>query len=320
MAEVHSLSELNTLFTLDSKKLAGIEAEATADQTAAEILASLLTVDGLDSGLDTDLWRGQTPAQILASNFITSNLSNLAIGNTGLIDITTGANNVALGNLSLAAVTSGYSNVAVGASTLESNTSGINNTAIGNNALNDNISGTRNTGVGASTLSLTTGSNNTAVGFASGSSITTGSGNITLGHYVGSTISYGPVFNVTTEDNRVVMGHTGVTNAYVQVPWTVVSDKRDKTEFKKVPYGLDFVDSLSPTSFKFRESRETEDTSGRERYGFLAQDILALEGDNPVIIDTEDLENLKFNESDLIPVLVNAIKELSEKVKALEKE
>ena len=43
-------------------KLAGIEAGATADQTAAEILAALLTVDGAASGLDADLLDGNSSA------------------------------------------------------------------------------------------------------------------------------------------------------------------------------------------------------------------------------------------------------------------
>jgi len=47
-----------------------------------------------------------------------------------------------------------------------------------------------------------------------------------------------------------------------------------------------------------------------KKYGFLAQDILALEGDNNVIIDNENDEALKVTNSHLIPVLVNAIKEL----------
>jgi hypothetical protein len=49
---------------------------------------------------------------------------------------------------------------------------------------------------------------------------------------------------------------------------------------------------------------------GDVRYGFKAQDILALEGDNPVIIDTEQPEHLKYKGEHLVPVLVNAIKEL----------
>lgn len=43
-------------------KLAGVEANATADQTAAEILAALLTVDGSGSGLDADTLDGHDTA------------------------------------------------------------------------------------------------------------------------------------------------------------------------------------------------------------------------------------------------------------------
>jgi hypothetical protein len=48
--------------TADETKLDGIETGATADQTAAEILAALLTVDGAGSGLDADLLDGQSSA------------------------------------------------------------------------------------------------------------------------------------------------------------------------------------------------------------------------------------------------------------------
>jgi len=46
----------------DKSKLDGIESGATADQSAAEILASLKTVDGAGSGLDADLLDGNSAA------------------------------------------------------------------------------------------------------------------------------------------------------------------------------------------------------------------------------------------------------------------
>jgi hypothetical protein len=55
-------------------------------------------------------------------------------------------------------------------------------------------------------------------------------------------------------------------------------------------------------------------------YGFKAQDILALEGDNNVIIDNEQSDHLKYKGEHLVPVLVNAIKELTARVKELENE
>lgn len=51
----------------DGSKLDGIEDNATADQTAAEILAALLTVDGAGTGLDADLLDGQHASDILAT-------------------------------------------------------------------------------------------------------------------------------------------------------------------------------------------------------------------------------------------------------------
>lgn len=43
----------------DGTKLDGIEAGATADQTASEILTAIKTVDGAASGLDADMLDGQ---------------------------------------------------------------------------------------------------------------------------------------------------------------------------------------------------------------------------------------------------------------------
>jgi hypothetical protein len=51
----------------DGSKLDGIEAGATADQTASEILTLLLTVDGDGSGLDADFIDGYSASEILAA-------------------------------------------------------------------------------------------------------------------------------------------------------------------------------------------------------------------------------------------------------------
>jgi len=112
------------------------------------------------------------------------------------------------------------------------------------------------------------------------------------------------------------MGSTGVTNAYIQVAWTVVSDARDKTNFAPVPHGLEFVKALQPTAYQFRTTRDSEETNGGVRYGFKAQDVLALEGANPVIVDNEDADKLRMIDSHMIPVLVKALQELNAKFDA----
>ncbi len=57
----------NHVFTAaDDTKLGGIEAGATGDQTAAEILAALITVDGAGSTLDADFVDGASAADLRA--------------------------------------------------------------------------------------------------------------------------------------------------------------------------------------------------------------------------------------------------------------
>jgi hypothetical protein len=114
------------------------------------------------------------------------------------------------------------------------------------------------------------------------------------------------------------MGSTAVTNAYIKVAWSVTSDARDKTNVTALPVGLDFVNQLNPVSFQFKESRECDTATGPVRYGFLAQEVLEAEGENPVIVDTEVPEHLKVTNDHFNAVLVKAIQELSAKVEALE--
>jgi hypothetical protein len=129
-----------------------------------------------------------------------------------------------------------------------------------------------------------------------------------------------PVFTITTENDRIAMGSTAVTNAYIKVAWTVTSDARDKTNVTALPVGLDFVNQLNPVSFQFKESRECDTATGPVRYGFLAQEVLEAEGETPVIVDTEVPEHLKVTNDHFNAVLVKAIQELSAKVDSLQAE
>jgi len=56
----------------DISKLAGIEAGATADQTASEILTLIKTVDGTGSGLDSDLLDGYERSSARSTNTVVS--------------------------------------------------------------------------------------------------------------------------------------------------------------------------------------------------------------------------------------------------------
>ena len=88
--------------------------------------------------------------------------------------------------------------------------------------------------------------------------------------------------------------------------------------FVQIPHGLDFVNQLNPVEYNFKKSRDEDIPHGNKKYGFKAQEILELEGDNPVIVDNDDTNNLKMTSTHLIPILVNAIKELKARIEELE--
>lgn len=282
----------------------------------------------------------------------TTGSNNTAVGSNALSSVTTGYSCTAVGSSALKLAT-GYGNSAFGASALASAVSGVNNAALGRDALatlttgsfnvaigsgsqtafqaaNNNVSigatamagsggpstGSDNTAIGTAAMAIvSTGSYNVAIGESSCAHVTSGSGNTDINPLT-SAGAFAPAFDISTQNNRISLGSTAVTNAYVQVAWTVVSDARDKTNFAPVPHGLEFVNALNPTAYQYTLSRDDQTPNGPVRYGFKAQDVLALEGDSPVIVDAEDAEKLRFNDQSLIAVLVNAVKELSTTVTA----
>lgn len=285
------------------------------------------TAVGLSALAANTTAQSNTAVGTYALTVTTTGGENTAVGSSALTSNTTGTQNTGLGALALSYNTSGVSNTAVGTNSLffnttggsnttvgrtslYSNTTGSYNAALGRNSLYTNTTGSYNTALGLSTLrSNTLGNYNTAVGYNALYTNTTGSGNVMLGGVTSSGI-YSPAYDPTTENNIVSVGSTATTNAYIQVAWSVVSDARDKVVEGDVELGLDFVRQLEPKAFRFRQSRDSEETTGNTRYGFIAQDILALEGADSVIIDAEDPDRLRYNGESLVPVLVNAIKEL----------
>ena len=270
---------------------------------------------------------------------------NTAIGRTALGSNTTGANNTAVGYGALDAATTATQNTAVGMNALGATTTAGDNTSVGYGSLSSNTTGASNTAVGSfALLSNTTGYENTAVGFQAGGGITTGHTNLTIGVNCTTELTTGNdntcvnalnggnrLFALTTESNRILIGYNGVTNAYVQVAWTVVSDSRDKTDVVDAPYGLSFVQELRPVQYRWdrRSKYENNQPDGthkedKKQLGFLAQDVIALEkkyggvAKDLLIGDDEHDETLKITETKIIPILVKAIQELSAKVAALE--
>ena len=106
------------------------------------------------------------------------------------------------------------------------------------------------------------------------------------------------------------MGNADHTVACIQVAWTVASDIRHKCVYGEVPYGTDFLKGVNPIEYAFKNSETGEVTDTRKRYGFSAQELLELEGDNPIIVNDSNPDSYGVNYDYMIPVLVNAVKEL----------
>jgi hypothetical protein len=240
----------------------------------------------------------------------TTGYYNTGVGLNALVSNTTGYYNTGIGISALASTTTGSLNVGIGVDALGSNSTGTSNAAIGVNAMQNSTSAGGCVAVGKDALRyVTTGNYNIAVGHAAGSGITSGISNISIGG-LASNDSYTPAFNITTQNDYASFGSTSLTNAYIQVAWTTTSDVRYKTDFAEVPHGLDFLTKVTPTAFRYKQSKDATEGVGDLRYGFKAQEILALEGENPVIIDVNDPDTLRFKEQSMLAVMVNAIKEL----------
>lgn len=198
-----------------------------------------------------------------------------------------------------------------------------------------NTSGAGNVAVGVATLhDNTTGDYNAALGRDALGSVTTGDNNIAIGHNAGRTGSPGGA--QTTGNNKIFFGNQSITEANIQVDWTVASDKRDKTDVEEMTMGLDFVNKLEPVTYRWdKRSKYSDDQSvapdGTHKedqldMGFLAQDVEKLEEEygykaddktnlTTTLSDDEKMYGLKY--SKFVPILVNAVQELSTQVDTL---
>jgi hypothetical protein len=249
----------------------------------------------------------------LTSN--TSGNNNSAFGRFVLNSNTTGSYNYAFGNFALNGNTSGQENSAFGASVLSGNTTGSYNTAFGNLSLNTSTTSTANVAVGYQALFATSGAGslNTAIGNTAGNQNTTGSNNSFIGNSAqGASAS---------ANNAITLGNGSIATLRCQVTSiTGLSDGRDKSEVKDLSAGLDFVGKLRPVSFVWN-TRDKAKINVPDA-GFIAQELLEAQEKTgiviPNLVSQENPEKLEAAYGTLIPVLVQAIKELKAKVELLE--
>jgi hypothetical protein len=132
------------------------------------------------------------------------------------------------------------------------------------------------------------------------------------------------------------LGDEQITNAHIQVDWTIASDKRDKTDVSPMDLGLEFINQLEPVTYRWdKRSKYNKDQSVspdgiyKEKQlegGFLAQDVEAIENQygyqqsdktNLITHLSEDGKMYGIKYSKLVPMLTKAIQELSAEVEKL---
>ena len=246
---------------------------------------------------------------LLVQNAVGGNPYNVAIGYQSGRAVTTAVECTFVGYLAGDAVTTSSGNTALGSQALGEQ-AGDYNTAVGRSACNGvTSSGNRNTGVGEVALfTVNSGAKNVGLGNAAGYAITSGGNNICLGVDAGRTGS--PGGNITTGSNEIALGDENISSFSCQVSLTATSDERDKTDFKDLDLGLDFVNALKPVTYVWDKRTNyidktdvtTYDEDGKVKHegwdlttaldkvtsdgskkdddlqvGFKAQDVIALE-------------------------------------------
>ena len=262
------------------------------------------------------LYANQTGVQVTAVGYNALRYSTAgyatAVGHTALDALTTGVAHVAVGDGALSSVQTHEHSVAVGHFALNSCVSNQ-CTAVGSNNSRYVTTGYRNVSLGyQALLNCTTGIENTILGAGAGTTITTGSNNICVG--------YDSEPASATTNTSVTLGNSQINSLRCNdTSISGLSDARDKTEVVDLPSGLSFLNSLRPVKFKW-QTRDGNGKDGTTRAGFLAQELQEAQKDydylDLVLEDNPDRLEAKYG--NLIPAMVQAIKELSTKVTALE--
>jgi len=267
------------------------------------------------------------------TNSFGQNIILQPIANSNPTNLSTGYRNILIGvGPGKSLTTNCTGNVSIGYLALESNTTGSGSVAIGTNALKSNTytSNTNNVAVGNQAgVNSTTGNQITCIGASSGWINSPGTGsNIT-------TIGYNAWASSLTVSNEITLGNSSVTALRCAVTSiTSLSDERDKKDIADLEYGLDFIESLQPKQFTWDNRPETmvevdEDgneiekeienaNKGKKDFGFIAQEVQPLDNDILRLVYDENPDKLEMSYGKLVPILVKAVKELSDKIKALE--
>jgi hypothetical protein len=262
-----------------------------------------------------------------------TNSNIVALGYQAAYSCTAG-DTVAIGTGAAKAVTSVYNTTAVGMLALNSCTTGADNTAIGSNAGKATTTGGSNTAVGYQALvANTTGSNNISLGWYANNFSTTGSYITAIGYNaypnaVGDTNELiiscvtGGTGGKGTNTGFITVGTGGIYQGNNSLSWSVTSDKRIKKNIVDNNNGLDIINQIQVRNFEYRLPEEITEVPQDQavqkqgvQLGVIAQELKEI---LPECVKTESTGVMTVDADNLTWYLVNAVKELTARIKQLE--
>jgi len=342
----HSAGQSYTMILPDNNIEAGkfLKVKSVTGTPANEAVGQLEYADA-GGGVTSDATLFNTFAGTDAGSSIDTNPSNeyssrrnTFFGYKAGAAITTGQGNAFFGDEVGLLATTASANIGFGRQVFKGITTAINNVAFGNQSLDGSLTGENNVTFGSYSLRQVTGGNyNSCLGQTAGALVTTGSYNLLLGYQAGN--SQSPSGSITTGSYNVVLGNNSIQNLYCADTSISSSDSRDKTDVTSFTIGLNWIEALRPVTYRWdrrtwygtdEQPYGTPDGSKKRQrlhIGFLAQEALAVEqangygnsNDDSLILNlTDDGMSYGMKYERLVPILVNAIKELSARVKTLE--
>lgn len=267
------------------------------------------------SSMDSD--QSGTNNAAFGTNSLQANISgnsNTSFGNAAMFGNKTGNANVGFGYYALVG-NDGQSNTVVGNTALDQNTTGVNNVVMGNFALHLNITGSGNVAIGTYAGYFATGSNKL---FIDANSVPF-NGNVTTigGDFAANKVCVGCNLALTGANDF------GTRTEAFQVQgaafkklgngtWQFPSDRRLKTKIVSLSRNemLEKILQMQGVNYDLIVYPE----QGMQ-YGFIAQDLRKI---FPTKIYENKLGFLSASYGDYVPMFVEAIKALNERVEKLE--
>ena len=327
---VTGVTTLSSTAAITGNTTVGGTLGVTGATTLAALTVSSITSTGtaIVGGATISSTQGNFAFGINALDSFTStgDYGIIAIGKDALTTLTTASvDSIAIGREAMKSMVGGSGkNVAIGYLAMRDNLQNSGCVAIGSYALYDSDGGSNNVCIGGMAGRLITSSNNICIGSDSGT-------------------QYAPSGEITNLGDRISLGNDNIGYFYCATSTITTSDGRDKADVEDFTAGLDWIESMRPIVYRWdkRNWYKVKDEEGnlvsksepdgthkknQKHIGFIAQEVLEIEKAHGFANDKEDMLTVNLNDDDtaygmkyerVVPILVNAIKELSQSNKEL---